>query len=128
MSHILTASVSTIFVATALSAQARPIPADTLEPARRCVFTRAPKESTSAFLRRCAEDFVARNGYTSVPPASDSTLRATESIEFGSSWQQVVQRRHNELSPKAESAGCTKTGCAATFRYAGGDACIVRVV
>jgi hypothetical protein len=128
MRHFLSAFGPLIVLVTVLSGQARPIPADTLDPSRRCAFTRAPKQSTSAFLRQCAEEFVARNGYTSAPPTSDSSLWAPESIEFASSWQDLLQRRHNQLLPKAESAGCDKNGCAATFRYTGPNRCIWRVV
>jgi hypothetical protein len=105
-------------------------PADTLDHARRCAFSRRDKESASAFRTRCAEDFVARNGYTSGPPTSDSTLWATESIEFASSWQQLFQQRRNTLLPKADgAAGCDDNGCAATFRYADpAMKCIWRVV
>ena len=125
----LTGFVSIVLLVTPLSAQVRPIPADTLDAARRCVFSRQARESTSAFLRRCTEDFVVRNGYTSAPPTPDSTLWATESIEFASSWPEVFRHRHNELVPKAESAGCDKTGCAATFRRTdSGNRCIWRVV
>ena len=128
MRHFLYGFAPLIGLVTALSAQARPIPADTSDPSRRCAFTQALKESTSAFLRRCAEEFVARNGYTSAPATSDSTLWASESIEFASSWQEALKHRHNELMPKAESAGCDENGCAATFRYTGQNGCIVRVV
>jgi len=128
MSRTLLAHLLLVMVLGApLSAQVRP--ADTLDSSRRCLFTRGRRESTSEFLRRCAEDFVARNGYTSAPPTSDSTLWSPESIEFASSWQEVFQRRHNRLMPKAESAGCNRGGCAATFRYADPSIrCVVRVV
>src|SRR5258705_374237 len=97
MSRVLIALASVTFLATVSSAQTRPIPADTMDRARRCVFTQAPKESLSNFLQRCAEEFVARNGYTAAPPTSDSTLWAPESIEFASSWQEALQHRHNRL-------------------------------
>jgi hypothetical protein len=96
LAHLLLAMV----LGAPLSAQVRP--ADTLDSSRRCLFTRGRGESTSEFLRRCAEEFVARNGYTSAPPTADSTLWSPESIEFASSWQEVFQRRHNVLMPKAE--------------------------
>jgi hypothetical protein len=104
-------------------------PADTLDASRRCLFSRGRHESTSEFLGRCAEDFVARNGYTSAQPTSDSTLWSPESIEFASSWHEIFQQRHNTLMPTGEGAGCDRLGCAATFRYANpARRCIVRVV
>ena len=119
--------VPAIVLGAPLGGQVRP--ADTLDASRRCLFSRGRHESTSEFLRRCAEDFVARNGYTSAPPTSDSTLWSPESIEFASSWQEVFQQRHNMLIPKGEGAGCDRIGCAATFRYANpANRCIVRVV
>jgi hypothetical protein len=128
MLRVIISSLSMMFVVSALRGQGRPLAADTVNPARRCAFTRGPKESIKAFVRRCAEDFVTRNGYTSVPPTSDSSLWATESIQFAPSWQAVFQQRHNQLVPKAEGIGCSKTSCSATFRFSGSDPCVFRAV
>ncbi len=83
-----------------LAGQTRP--ADTLEAARTCLL---------------------------VPPTADTSLWTPESIEFASSWADALQRRHNTLFPRAESAGCETGGCAATFRYASDTSlCHMRIV
>ena len=129
MSRLMVSSLSLVFVAATLSGQeGRPLPSDTGNPARRCALTRGPKESLKGFVRRCAEDFVARNGYTSAPPTPDSTLWATESIQFAPSWQAVFHQRHSQLMPKAEGIGCGDTSCSATFRYSGPGPCVFRIV
>jgi hypothetical protein len=118
---------SVVVLGGGLEGQTRP--ADTSETARRCSFTRGARESTAAFLKRCAEDFVARNGYTSAPATADSSLWASESIEYGSSWTQVSQSRRNTLLAQAASAGCDSIGCAATFRSTDPQQrCYLRVV
>ncbi len=110
-----------------LAGQTRP--ADTLEAARTCLLVRAHREPADSFARRCAEEFIARNGYTSSPPTADTSLWTPESIEFASSWADALQRRHNTLFPRAESAGCETGGCAATFRYASDTSlCHMRIV
>ncbi len=118
---------SALVASSVLGGQTRP--ADTLEAARTCLLVRAPREPADSFARRCAEEFIARNGYTSSPPTADTSLWAPESIEFASSWAEALQQRHNTLFPRAESAGCEAGGCAATFRYPSDtSACYMRIV
>jgi hypothetical protein len=113
MFRTIVPSVVSLIFAAGLGAQTRP--ADTLDASRRCVVNRTPEESLGLYVKRCAEDFVTRNGYTSAPATNDSSQWATESIEIGSSWKEVLQWRHNTLRAQAVSAGCDSTGCAALF-------------
>ena len=49
----------------------------------------------------CAEEFIARNGYTTQPAAADTAFIALESIEWDSSITSMVHARHNSLAPRA---------------------------
>lgn len=92
-----------------------------------CTLTRSKNERKVAFARRCAEDFIKRSGYTTVP-VQDTGLAAFERIQFGG-VRDVLDQRHGTLQPDAESVGCSSTGCSATFRYADTSlACVLRVV
>ncbi|SRR6266699_484951 len=92
-----------------------------------CTLTRSKREGKVAFARRCAEDFIKRGGYTTVP-VQDTSLVARERIEFGGVRDALAQR-HGTLQPTAQSVGCSSTGCSATFRYADTSlACVFRVV
>ena len=48
----------------------------------------------------CAEEFIARNGYTT-QPAADTALIALESIEWDSSFASLVRARQNSLASRA---------------------------
>src|SRR5689334_3520608 len=50
-----------------------------------------------------AEKFIADNGYTDLPPISDTSKLAHESIEWQSDARQILQFRHNTLEQKAFS-------------------------
>jgi hypothetical protein len=129
MSKTLVVAILTLLVTIPAALRGQTRAADTLAAARRCLVTPLPREPNDSFLKRCAEDFVARNGYTAAPPASDSTLWASESFEFASSPAEALEHRRNTLVALAESAGCDRTGCAATFRYTNSALrCHVRVV
>jgi len=103
-------------LSSSLSGQIRP--ADTLERARTCILARRPTESPESFARRCAEDFIGRNGYTSSAPAADSTEWVSEGIEFASSWAGVFRWRQNSLQAHAATVFCGTLECGATFRSA----------
>ena len=92
-----------------------------------CILTRSKGERKVAFARRCAEDFIKRSGYTTVP-VQDTNLVARERIEFGGVRDALAQR-HGTLRPTAQSVRCSSTGCYATFGYADTSlACVFRVV
>lgn len=56
-----------------------------------------PRDSAAV---RCAEWFVARNGYTDQPPADSSAL-ASESIEYARSLSDLLAQRRNSLARHA---------------------------
>ena len=49
----------------------------------------------------CAEEFIARNGYTDLPPATDTTLIAFESIEWSASRPELLRERRKTLERHA---------------------------
>ncbi len=121
------ASLCALSLGSSLVAQTRP--SDTLELARTCLLARRPDQSPQSFARGCAEDFIARNGYTLAPPAADSGLWASEGIEEDSTWTGVLRRRHNSLQPHAAVVGCDSAGCGASFRSASQPSpCVERMV
>ena len=56
--------------------------------------------SRDSIAVKCAEAFVARNGYTNAP-ADDSTLIAYEFIAPGRGAVEILKHRHNTLAPRA---------------------------
>lgn len=71
------------------------------EEPRLCPFRAIPDADPAPVAVKCAEAFVARNGYTLAPPAWGSAQLAEESFESGIFWQDILQRRRNSLEPKA---------------------------
>src|SRR5712692_6923658 len=127
MPILRTVSCLPLLFVSPLVAQVRP--AGTLITARRCTLARNPRGDPAAAATVCAEEFIKANGYTVTLPASDSSLWATEGIEFASSWAEVFAHRHNTLLPNAEHAGCDSMTCGVTFRLANApDGCVLRVV
>jgi hypothetical protein len=79
-----------------------------------------------------AEKFIADNGYTDLPPMSDTSQLAHESIEWQSDAKQMLQLRQNTLERKAFSFSQNrqggKMGWTIGFRYKGGTEGVGRVV
>jgi hypothetical protein len=114
-------------IAASMSAQERP--SDARDPARRCAVARGDKEPDSSFARRCAEEFVRRNGYTSVDAQVDSTTWAAEGIEWASSVSEILTYRRNTLMPHAIGVRCIPKGCGVTFAYRDSSfKCVFRMV
>ena len=67
---------------------------------RRCGLTHPLGESRDATAVRCAEWFIARNGYID-RPVTDTAAMAPESIELGHSPLGWLAARHNTLAPRA---------------------------
>ena len=71
----------------------------------------------------CAEQFIARNGYTDLAPVADTTLIAFESLEWASGIEEMLRHRHNTLQRNAlgvckEPPGIRPTtGFVVVFRY-----------
>jgi hypothetical protein len=88
-----------------LSLVATPASGQVASPPNQCSLRRAETETSAGFARRCAEDFVKRNGYV-----ADSLKQAS-------------------LQPAAESVKCDSQACYATFHYADPRlACSLRLV
>jgi hypothetical protein len=78
-----------------------------------------------------AEKFIADNGYTDLPPISDTSQLAYESIEWQSDVNKMLQLRHNTLEQKAFSLSKDrfgKMGWTIGFRYKGGTEGVGRAV
>jgi hypothetical protein len=73
----------------------------------------------------CAEQFVARNGYTDRPAVADTSLLASESFELSSSAAEMLRMRDNTLEPQAvglcapspSEARAPTNGYIIAFRY-----------
>lgn len=98
------AVLAAIFGATAISgcaARHAQSAAPMWEEARQCPLKPTDDVDSTETAVRCAEEFVARNGYTLVPPAWGSAQLAEEAFETGQPWSQVLARRRGTLKPKA---------------------------
>ena len=103
--------------------------ADTLAHNRTCLVPANAKPANDSIVTRCAADFITRNGYSAAPPTSDSTLWATEGIEWDSSWAGIFRYRRNSLVDHPASVGCDTLRCAALFAYTNDTlGCVLRVV
>lgn len=60
-----------------------------------------PVKISTAQAIRIAEKFVARNGYTDLPPTKDKSKLSYESIEFEGSIEKMLKFRRNTLERKA---------------------------
>lgn len=67
---------------------------------RACRVPRAAESTAPRHAVACAEDFIARNGYTSAAVA-DTTQLASESIEYAQSAAELVRLRQGGLQPRA---------------------------
>ena len=78
--------------------------------------------------RRCAEEFIARNGYTDRAPSPDTTLLLREAADSGS-WSTILRARQNQLSASARSASCyeSRGECFVIFEGAT-DRCVWRAL
>lgn len=111
----------------ALERRRWPVQPDTLPEPRRCTLVSTPAEPDSSLARRCAEEFIAVNGYTDAAVV-DSTRVAAETIQFGS-LEDILDQRHNTLVARAYSSSCTDRECSVAFRYRGHSSpCAMRLV
>lgn len=78
--------------------------------------------------RRCAEEFVRQNGYTSLPPTDDSTRWVLERGE-GGPWPRVLVARSGSLERAAATVQCSVRQCLVLFRLQKPlTACVYRAV
>ncbi|HYJ78046.1 MAG TPA: hypothetical protein VEW03_00390 [Longimicrobiaceae bacterium] len=78
----------------------------------------------------CAEAFVRRNGYTSIPPAADTTLLSTEPGDSVGSVAELLARRRDTLEADAFGVcvGENGEGYVVAFRYRSGAQATARAV
>jgi hypothetical protein len=82
---------------------------------QRCLLARDLGENMEAMARRCAELFVAENGYTVVPATNDSTRWVMEDGEQGP-WLRVFTGRVGMLERTAAAVQCSARQCVVFFR------------
>ena len=74
---------------------------------------------TQAEAVALAEQFIAQNGYTDLPP--DKTKLSYENIEWESDVDRLLKQRHNTLERRAygflQSRKSNKSGWTIVFRY-----------
>ena len=82
---------------------------------QRCLLRRDLGENMEAMARRCAELFVAENGYTDAPATGDSTRWVMENGEQGP-WLRVFASRVGMLERTATAVQCSARQCMVFFR------------
>ena len=81
---------------------------------QRCLLARDLGENMEAMARRCAELFVAENGYTDLPATDDSTRWVMEAGERGP-WPRVLAGRGGMLQRTAAMVQCSMRQCVVFF-------------
>lgn len=113
-----------VFVATmcgtapisACAARHAPGPGPIWSEARQCPLKASDEVDSTETAVRCAEEFIARNGYTLTPPAWGSAQLAEETFETGQPWSQVLARRRDTLKPMAVGV-CTSASDRTDMAY-----------
>jgi hypothetical protein len=82
---------------------------------QRCLLARDLGENMEAMARRCAELFVAENGYTDLPATPDSTRWVLEAGDRGP-WPRVLASRGRMLERDAALVQCSARRCMVFFR------------
>lgn len=82
---------------------------------QRCLLPRDLGENMEAMARRCAELFVAENGYTDRPATDDSTRWVMEDGDEGP-WLRVFAGRVGMLDRSATAVQCSAGQCVVFFR------------
>jgi hypothetical protein len=82
---------------------------------QRCLLPRDLGENMEAMARRCAELFVAENGYTDAPATDDSTRWVMQAGEEGD-WSSVLASRIGMLDRTATAVQCSFHQCVVFFR------------
>ena len=84
--------------------------------ARQCPLKATDDVDSTETAVRCAEEFIARNGYTLTPPVWGTAQLAEETFETGQPWGQILARRRGTLKPKAVGV-CTAASDRADMAY-----------
>ena len=82
---------------------------------QRCLLPRDLGENMEAMARRCAELFVAENGYTDLPATDDSTRWVMEAGDQGPPLR-VLADRIGMLDRAATAVQCSLRQCVVFFR------------
>jgi hypothetical protein len=85
-----------------------------------CSLTPSEHKINALEAIRRAECFVIANGYTDLPPLEDESQLTSESLEFGSSVEEILQFRHDTLERKAfgiRPGSRTDDGWSVVFLY-----------
>ena len=91
------------------------VPAWLRSDPQRCLLARDLGENMEAMAQRCAELFVAENGYTDLPATDDSTRWVMEAGERGP-WLRVLADRVGMLDRAATAVQCSARQCVVFFR------------
>jgi len=104
-----------------VSAQTR-AETDSTNPLRRCGSARATGDAAELYAVRCAEHFVAQQGYTDLPAVADSSAIVPEGIERGASKLDWLAGRRGTLDRRAAGVCVDTAGKRFTvvFRSASG--------
>lgn len=99
------------------------LPAPPVAPRDAVEAQTADGESPDAKAVRLAEEFIARNGYTDLPPDRDNL--SYETIEWGDGVEEILRLRHDTLERKAyglrRMGRMGGPGWVIVFRHRGGD-------
>jgi hypothetical protein len=108
-------------VRASVSAQTR-AEADSANPLRRCGPARYAGEASDLYAVRCAEHFVAQQGYTDLAPVADMSAIVPEGIEWGASKLDWLAVRRGTLDRRAAGVCVDTVGKRFTvvFRSASG--------
>ena len=97
---------------------------DAADARRRCGLLRSDGERAELYAVRCAEWFVARQGYTDHPATSDTVAIVSEGIEWAETTTGVLAYRRSTLEARAMGV-CEGEGRGAAFtvvfRMRGGE-------
>jgi hypothetical protein len=91
------------------------VPAWLRSDPQRCLLARDLGENMEAMARRCAELFVAENGYTDLPATDDSTRWVMEAGDEGPPLR-VLADRIGMLDRAATAVQCSVRQCVVFFR------------
>ena len=115
-----------------LAASARNLQAQAPEPTdpRACELGGGPAVTAARYAIACAEKFVRRNGYTSLPASADSSMISREAEEPAGSVAELLDRRRDTLEPQAFGicVGNAGEGYVVPFRYRAGSKTRARAV
>ena len=100
MRIIVALTLAMVFIARPLAAQTRAHD-DSVDADRRCQIQRHSDEPADQYAIRCAEHFIAAQGYTTSPPTADTNHVVPEGIEWAPSKAEWLAYRRGTLDSHA---------------------------